>query len=588
MQEKVNELSHPSAVVVPQRLAFFRARDLVQLSIAALVVLFLIYQVITPLVFLVWGSLKTVRPGAAGFFSLDFTSSNYVRAFSQGQFISAVLNSVLYSTGAASGALFLATFLAWITERTDTPARSVIYGLSIVGLVIPGILTVVSWIFLASPNIGLVNVAARAVGFTEPPFDIFTLGGMIWVSMWQYLPLAFLLMSAAFQSMDPALEEASATSGHGVIRTTLRITLPLALPSILAVLVLLLITGLEAFETPALLGLSGKVLVFSTLVYLNTSFAPSDIGLASAYAVFMLIISIACLYWYMRMTRRERAFATITGKGFRPRRIGLGRWRLPIAAVALLILGLGVIVPLLVLLWASFLRFFQPPSLAAIQSLKLVNYERLLASDTARWALRNSLILGVASATSTVFFVSLIAWIVARTKLSARKLLDFLAFVPIAIPGIVLGISMIWLYLSFPLPIYGTLWIIWLAYMIKYMPVVMRIMSAAIVQIHPEMEEASALCAPWLMTLRRVLFPLLRPGLVAGWIWVMSHAFRELNTAILLANQETRPVGVAMYALWNDGAFGALAAFGVIVSLVVFLFAVVANIAGQRYGLKVR
>ena len=588
MQENVNDLSHTSSVSLPQRFAFLRARDFVQLSIAALAIIFLVYQVITPLVFLLWGSLKTVRPGAAGFFSLDFTLSNYVRAFSQGQFISAVINSVLYSTGAAAGALFLATFLAWITERTDTPARSVIYGLSIVGLVIPGILTVVSWIFLASPNIGLFNAAARAVGFTEAPFDIFTLGGMIWVSMWQYLPLAFLLMSAAFHSMDPALEEASATSGHGVIRTTLRITLPLALPSILAVLILLLITGLEAFETPALLGLSGKVLVFSTLVYLNTSFAPSDIGLASAYAVFMLIISIAFLWWYMRMTRRERAFATISGKGFRPRRIRLGRWRLPMATLALLILGLGVIVPLLVLLWASFLRFFQPPSLAAIQALKLVNYQRLLASDTARWALRNSLILGVASATTTVFFVSLIAWIVARTKLFARKLLDFLAFVPIAIPGIVLGISMIWLYLSFPVPIYGTLWIIWLAYMIKYMPVVMRIMSAAIVQIHPEMEEASALCAPWLMTLRRVLFPLLRPGLVAGWIWVMSHAFRELNTAILLANQETRPVGVAMYALWNDGAFGALAAFGVIVSLVVFLFAVVANVTGQRYGLKVR
>jgi iron(III) transport system permease protein len=588
MQGMLESASAPAQVTKGQRLAFLRARDLVQFSIAALVILFLVYQVITPLIFLVWGSLKTVRPGAAGFFRLDFTLSNYVRAFSQGQFISAVLNSVLYSTGAASGALLLATFLAWITERTDTPARSMIYGLSIVGLVIPGILTVVSWIFLASPNIGLLNAAARAAGLTEPPFDIFTLGGMIWVSIWQYLPLAFLLMSAAFQSMDPALEEASAISGHGVIRTTLRITLPLALPSILAVLILLLITGLEAFETPALLGLSGEVLVFSTLVYLNTSFAPSDIGLASAYAVFMLIISIAFLCWYMRMTGRERAFATITGKGFRPRRMRLGRWRVPMASLALLILGLGVIVPLLVLLWASFLRFFQPPSLAAIQSLKLVNYQRLLTSDTTRWALRNSLILGVASATSTVLFVSLIAWIVARTKFSARKLLDFLAFVPIAIPGIVLGISMIWLYLSFPLPIYGTLWILWLAYMIKYMPVVMRIMSAAIVQIHPEMEEASALCAPWLMTLRRVLFPLLRPGLVAGWIWVMSHAFRELNTAILLANQETRPVGVAMYALWNDGAFGALAAFGVIVSLVVFLFAVVANIAGQRFGLKAR
>jgi iron(III) transport system permease protein len=185
-------------------------------------------------------------------------------------------------------------------------------------------------------------------------------------------------------------------------------------------------------------------------------------------------------------------------------------------------------------------------------------------------------------------FVTLIGWIVARTKLPGRKLLDFLAFVPIAVPGIVLGISLIWLYLNFPLPIYGTLWIIWLAYMIKYMPIVMRIMSAAVAQVHPEMEEASMICSSWFMTLRRVLFPLLRPGLVAGWIWVMAHAFRELNTAILLSNQQTRPVGVAMYALWNDGAFGTLAAFGVIVSLVVFLAAVGAHLIGQRYGLRVR
>ena len=571
-----------------QRPRLVRSGDLVQFTAAALAIGFLIYQVVTPLLFLVWGSLKTVRPGAAGFFGLDVTFSNYIRAITQGQFASAVVNSLVYSSGAAAGALGLAIPLAWVTERTDAPARSAIYGLSIVGLVIPGILTAVAWIFLASPNIGLLNKAASGLGFSAPLFDVFSLGGMIWVSIWQYLPMAFLLMSAAFQSMDPNLEEASAMSGHGVVRTTLRVTLPLALPSILAVLILLLISGLEAFETPALLGLSGKVLVFSTLVYLNTSFAPSDIGLASAYAVFMLIISILFLTWYLRMTRRERAFATITGKGFRPRRIRLGRWRLPVAALALFILAAGVVLPLLVLLWASSLRFFQAPSVEALRLMRLVNYERLLASDTTRWAFMNSLVLGVASATTTVLFVALIAWIVARTKLPGRKLLDFLAFVPIAVPGIVLGISLIWLYLSFPIPIYGTLWIIWLAYMIKYMPIVMRIMSASIVQVHPEMEEASMICSSWFMTLRRVLLPLLRPGLVAGWIWVMAHAFRELNTAILLSNQQTRPVGVAMYALWTDGAFGTLAAFGVIVSLVVFIAAVVAHLVGQRYGLKVR
>ena len=284
-----------------------RIHDTFQFTVAAFVIAFLIYQVVTPLLFLVWGSLKTVRPGAVGFFGPDVTLSNYIRAVTQGQFVSAVINSLVYASAAAVGALGLAIPLAWITERTDAPARVAIYGLSIVGLVVPGILTAVAWIFLASPNIGLLNKAASGLGFSAPPFDIFSLAGMIWVSIWQYLPMAFLLMAAAFQSMDPNLEEASAMSGHGVVRTTLRVTLPLALPSMLAVLILLLISGLEAFETPALLGLSGKVLVFSTLVYLSTSFAPSDIGLASAYAVFLLITSILFLTWYLRMTRRERA-----------------------------------------------------------------------------------------------------------------------------------------------------------------------------------------------------------------------------------------------------------------------------------------
>ena len=195
-----------------------------------------------------------------------------------------------------------------------------------------GILTVVLWIFLASPNIGLLNKAAGSLGFDAPPFNIFSLGGMIWVSIWQYLPMAFLLMSAAFQSMDPNLEEASAMSGHGVVRTTLRVTLPLTLPSILAVLVLLLISGLEAFETPALLGLSGKVLVFSTLVYLNTSFAPSDIGLASAYAVFMLMTSILFLACYLRITgasaRLRRSPAKAFARGASAWGTG-GWWRRP-------------------------------------------------------------------------------------------------------------------------------------------------------------------------------------------------------------------------------------------------------------------
>jgi iron(III) transport system permease protein len=557
--------------------------DRVQLLVLVPLVAFLVYQVITPLGFLVWGSFKTVRPGAPGFFDPTLTFSNYWRALADPQFVTSLLNTVLYTGATALGTLLVGTLLAWITTRTDAPGRAVIAGLAFAGLTVPGIIMTVSWILLASPNTGFINVAARSLGLGETLFDIYTLPGMIWVSVWQFLPLAYLLLSAAFQSMDPSLEEASAIAGRGTIRTLRRVTLPLVLPSLLAIVVLLLIYGIEAFETPALLGIPGKVFVFSTLVYLNTSFAPSDIGLASAYAMFLLALSLAALAGYLRLTRRERAFVTITGKGFRPRRLPLGAWRLPLSAIGILIVLVGVALPLLTLVWTSFLRFLQPPSMAALQSLNFANYQTVLGNDGMRTAVLNSVVLGVGSATLTLALVTPIAWIVARTRLPGRQGLDMLAFAPIAIPGIVLSISMIWLYLSLPLPVYGTIWIILLAYLIKYMPVVMRIVSASVAQVHPEMEEASMLCATWSRTMRRVALPLLRPGLLAAWIWVASNSFREVTVAVMLANQDTRPVGVAMFALWNDGRFGMVAAFAVIILVVLSALSAAALWVGRRY-----
>ncbi len=378
-------------------------------------------------------------------------------------------------------------------------------------------------------------------------------------------------------------------SRAGVVRTFLRVTFPISRPSIMAVVILLFIYAVEFFETPALLGLGGRpvILVFSTLIYLNTQFAPSDVGLASAYAVFLLAISVTGVIVYMRMTSHEHRFMSITGKGYRPRRISLGPWREAISAVALLALAIGVGLPLFVLVWASFLRFFQLPSADALNLVSLANYQLLIGNNNIRWALKNSLIIGLVSATFTVLFISIVAWIVARTRLPGRKLLDFLAFAPIAVPGVVLGISMIWLYLALPVPVYGTLAILIFAYITKYMPVVMRIISASLKQLHSEMEEAAAVCGvSWLRTFKGIILPLLRPGWLAAWIWVISHAFREVSTSIMLASQETRPVGVAMMELWFDGSFGALSAFGILITFVILTLSIGAKMLGERYGVR--
>ncbi len=554
-----------------------------------MVVAILLYLVVVPLSVLVWGSLKSIRPGEPGFFSLDVTISNYVRAITEGPFFTAAFNTFLYAVGTVIVTFLLATFLAWLTERTDVPMRSLIYGLSLMNLVIPGVLTALAWVFIMSPNIGVLNVIGRSLGLTKPLFNIYSFAGMIWTTAWQFLPLAFLLLSAAFHSMDPSLEEAAMLSRAGVVRTFFRVTLPISLPSLMAVLILLFIYAVELFETPALLGFGSqpKILVFSTLVFLNTQYAPSDTGLASAYAVILLAICMVGVVVYMRVTSREYRFMSITGKGFRPRRIPLRKWRWPISALALFLLAVGIGFPMLVLCWASLLRFFQVPSTTALGSLTLANWQIMGQSNIVRWALKNSLILGPVSATFTVILVAIVVWIVAKTRVPGRKLLDFLTFAPIAIPGVVLAISMIWLYLSIPVPIYGTLVILIIAYITKYMPVVARIMSASMMQIHSEMEEAASVCGlGWLQTFTGIVLPLLKPGLFASWIWVTSHAFREVSISIMLSNQQTRPVGAGMMTLWLDGSFGTLSSFGILVSFIILILAIVAKIVGSRYGLR--
>jgi iron(III) transport system permease protein len=553
----------------------------------ALLIALLAYQVVIPFVMIIWTSLKTARPGEPEFLSLSFTLANYARAFGSVSFWRTTGNTLSFALASTAFAFVIGAFVAWVVERTNTPLARFIGFLLIGRVVIPGVLIVISWILIASPNIGLVNQMTRSLTGVRNIVNIYSFWGMVWVQALEMVPLIYLLLSAAFQAMDPRLEEASTLTGAGNWRTLRRISLPLALPAIGAALLLLFVTVIETFEVPLLMGGRAGVRVYTTEIFYDTSRTPIDWGLASAYSMALVMVAVVLLFLYFRLIRHGERYQTITGKDFRPRRIDLGRWRYLTCAIALLLVFLITGVPFLTMLYASLLPFYQAPSAAAFESMSLANYSALFHNSKTVVPMINSTILGPVLATVVVVVVALIAYFVQKTRLRGRHILDFLGFAPIAIPSVVLGATFFWFYLIVPLPITGTLTIIGLAYLTKYMPVALRFVSASMMQIHSELDEAAQVAGvPWWRNFFKVILPLLKPGLLAAWFWVMVHAYRELTVALMLARSQNRTAAVVIFDLWEEGSFLLLSAFGVLMFLVLTALSSVAYVIGRRYGVQ--
>jgi iron(III) transport system permease protein len=459
--------------------------------------------------------------------------------------------------------------------------------MALIPFIIPGILSTIAWILLLSPKIGLINLVVRGVLRLESsPFNIYSMGGMVWAEAIHLYPLVFLLMAASFRNMDTSLEEAALTAGSSTFTTLRRVTLPLMRPAMFGVMLVMFVRGIEAFEVPALIGVPAKISVFTTKIFLAIHQFPSDFGLAGAYAVTLLVISGAGVLIYQKMTRKEERFATVTGKGYRPRVIDLGPWKWVTFGTSFLIFLLAVILPVFILLWSSFIPFYGIPSMELLSKLTLANYHYVLTYPLALTAFKNSFYLSVASATTVMLLTSVIAWITVKSKIPGRLFLDNLAFIPIAMPGIVLGVSLIWVYLTLPIPIYGTIWVLLLAYVTKFMPYGIRTASASMIQINKELEEASlASGGTWFQTFRKILLPLLMPGFVAGWIYISIISLRELSTSILLYSYNSTVLSIMAFDLWEGGQYTYVCALGVLMVLMLIVMAFIARRLGARIGI---
>jgi len=543
----------------------------------------LAYLVLPPFFFILHTSLVTDRGLQAG----SFTIQHFVNIIdSLGDVKTLLSNSLIFSLGSAAVALSYGTALAWLAERSDAPFRNLAYVSAYVSFAIPGIIKVVGWIMLLGPKAGMLN--ALGVALTgQAFFNIFSLGGMVLVESFLWIPIVFLLMSTPFRAMDPSLEEAATTAGSSSWQVFRRVTFPLAVPSVLAVLILTIIRSLEAFEIPALIGIPAGVEVLTTKIYLQIKggLIPKY-GEASAYSIILIVLVAVGLIPYYRITSKTYKFTTISGKNFRPHRIALGKWRW-LGGSLMLVLPLLQFLPIVAIAWSSFLPFAQVPSRKALELLTFNNYIAAFNDSSVIRSVTNSLTVSISSATAAVAITFFAAWLIVRASIKARWILDQMAMLPLVFPGIVMGIAILKMYLLLPVPVYGTIWILVLAFIARYLPYGIRFSHSALLSLHKELEEgAMASGASWFQMVRHVVVPLIMPALLAGWIYIFLITFKELSIALLLYSPGSQVVAVTIWELWENGHVGELAAFSLIITVgTVLVGSLFLNIA-QRYGLQ--
>lgn len=576
----------PAAVRESRRIFPFSAGSPIgaEAWVMAVVTVITLFLVLPPLYSVIQTSLYTTTFTG----ELDqFTLRYYEDLLRELRVLGPFLNTLYFSVGSAVLATLFGGTVAWIVTRTDTPLRGLGYFTAFASFGTPFILYTIGWLLLLG-KAGPVNHWLKILfNQSVPVINVYSLAGMIFIEALLWSPFVFLMLAASFRSMDPSLEEASAACGAKVWQTMRRISLRLMLPAFFSVLLLIFIRAFEAFEIPALVGLPGDIRVLTTAIYLDAQRLPPQYGNAGAFSVLLMLVVAATLYLYFRVTRDGDRFHTVTGKGFRPAVIQLGRWRYVAAAGLLFYSFVLLVVPFLIILWASFLPFYMQPSLEGIARFTLKNYILALNFPKITESIKNSILLGLGSATLVMVLTMLASWILVRSKLRGRWLLDLLTTLPLLFPGIVMGLAIVRFYLNVPIPVYGTLWILLIAFVTRYIPYGLRYTHSGLLQLHKELEEASYVSgASWLNCMRRITLPLIMPSFLGGWVFVFLLSAKELSMSILLVSPNTPVVSVAIYELWENGQVGELAAFSVIWTAILVSIAVAYYLFARRFGVQ--
>jgi iron(III) transport system permease protein len=512
-----------------------------------------------------------------------FTLDHWARLLSPRFLTTVIPNTLAVGFGSIAVAAAFALPIAWLLNRTVLPLRSTLTTMMALVVVMPGYAVTMGWIMLLDERIGLLNQAVvMLTGRESVPLGVSnSLLGIAWVLGLVLAPAIFFQIAGPLRAIDPALEEAASTSGAGFWRTLWHVDLPLVWPGILGGLIYTFMTAVSVFEVPALLGAaSGKVPVLASEVFYavrpaGTQAATFAYGAAGVYGLLLAAPSLVALYFYLRLLARVHRYQVVTGKGYRPRDRDLGAFKwLAIAFVALYLL-LAVALPFLVLLWASLLPVLQMPSAEVLAKLTLANYNGLLLRVGGGGVLRNTLLLVVCVALLTAFFSFMVSWVVVRTRTRYRYVMDVLAMLPHAIPGLAFAFALAMLGILAVkwvpwLPVTGTLGVIVVAHLVHRLPFGTRVTNTALAQVHPELEESAALSgAAQVTVMRRILAPLVRPSLVYLALWTALLSLQEVSMALFLSGPQNQVLSVSIWELWQSGSLGPAAAGTVVVAAVV-------------------
>jgi iron(III) transport system permease protein len=518
--------------------------------------------VLYPIFFLIQAALSVGDPQARppDAYGLDnFTSlPRYAHIF---------WNTVLVAVVATVLAIVFGFVMAWILSRTNVPGRGAFEQLMALPYYVTPLMGALAWSLIGSPSGGFLNQVWRALGGTGHLIDVNTPYGIAWVMALFEGSVAFVMIGAVMKSMDPSLEEASQVLGAGRARTMLRITLPLVLPGVLGAAIFVFAEMLGSFSAALVLGLPNRFYVVTTAMYQLVSQYPPRFPTAAAMGVCLFAVMFAMVYAYRRIVS-AKSYVTITGKGYRPRVMNVGRLRFILLGVCLAYLGVAVVLPLLTIVYASFQRL--ATAFPTADNFTLANYATALSLDAVRSALWNSLLLGLGTATIGVFLMGFLSWMIYRSRLPGAGPIEYLLMFPQAVPRLVFAFGMLWAWLIFPIPIYGTLWLLLIAYLTVFLPLGIRTISGVMLQIDRTLEESAQMCgASWGYRMRTVTMPLLRPGLVAAWLLLFIASVRELGASILLMGPKAKVITPAIVESWFSTSTELTAAMALLQTLAV-------------------
>ena len=531
-----------------------------------------------PIVMLLLGSFSK---GLTAFGS--FTLEKYIAAYTDPAFYEVIVNTIVFVLGSSTTATGIALFLAYLNNRTDIPMKFLFRIISIMPMMIPHLLFAVSWALLLNPSNGMMNIALMNIfGLESAPFNIYSLPGMIMVEGLLDMPVAYLIIAPAMASFDVALEESSRVFGAGTWRTLIRVTLPVLRPAILAAFILGVVRGLAAFAVPSVLGMPGRVNVLSTYLYqmIATGFAP-DYGQAAAVGMSVLVTSVTLIIVYRALTAESEKYVTIAGRGYRPTTIKLKAAKIPLFTMMALLSLILIVLPVTVLFYTSLVPYSMVPSARAFSLMSWKHWIDVLQDPISLLSLKNSLFLGVVGASLGVLLSIFVAYVIVKVKTRASGILESLSFLSFSFPGIVIGVGFMWFFVQTPL--YATIWALLIGYIATYLPYGIRPLASAFVQVHSHLEESSLVCgASPLTTMRRIIVPLLIPGVVSAWILMASQFVRELTLSVVLSRPGTEVLAVQILRFADDGLWGRLSALGIIMIFISTTLVVMATIIGGK------